>query len=588
VCGWVEWLLAKDPADRPQSAAQAWDALEEVAVAEMGPYWRRNSAISAPEPPPPREPGPEPPTTEEASEDPTRKLPTPTPIAPPVRVEPARRSRRAAGIAIATAVAGAAALAAFVVPDDREPESRPAQSHSPSAAPSARAVTPYDFDGDGRQELVMALLRGSPRGRSTRSGVVLVQQRAGETPWNLVSETRAGLPGRPRAGDDFGSGLASGDFDRDGHADLAIGTPGRERVSVLYGAEGKLDEDRTQQLTGGAAHLPAGTGRYGWVLAARDLDGDGYDDLAVGAPGERDGQPRSGALHVVFGGSGGLQTDRTVVIRRPTPGMSGFGMRLRAGDVDGDGRPDLVEGAPSRGSATGHLTYCRSGRRGPRRCRVVSSATSSSGLAVGDVTGDGRADIFQGDSQHVDPADGPPVGAGLVRVWFGAPGGPRAKPITISQDTPTVSGMSEPGDEFGAVVETGDLDSDGFADMVVGAVGENEGAGAVFVIRGHHRGYARVANSAFDQDHPSVPGQAAPDREFGSTLSVLRLSPDRRPDLALAVRGEDSADERVMVVQGGPGVFAPDETRTGTLHGVASQVHAPAGGRIRLAKTAGT
>jgi hypothetical protein len=219
---------------------------------------------------------------------------------------------------------------------------------------------------------------------------------------------------------------------------------------------------------------------------------------------------------------------------------------------------------------------------------VVSSATSSSGLAVGDVTGDGRADIVQGDSQHVDPADGPPVGAGLVRVWFGAPGGPRANPITISQDTSSVSGVSEPGDEFGAVVETGDLDSDGFADMIVAAVRENEGAGAVFVIRGNHRGSARVANSAFDQNYPSVPGDAAPDREFGSTLSVLRLSPDRRPDLALAVRGEDSADERVMVVQGGPGVFAPDETRTKTLQGVASQVHAPPGGRIRLAKTAGS
>jgi hypothetical protein len=148
--------------------------------------------------------------------------------------------------------------------------------------------------------------------------------------------------------------------------------------------------------------------------------------------------------------------------------------------------------------------------------------------------------------------------------------------------------VSEPGDEFGAVVETGDLDSDGFADMIVGAVRENDGAGAVFVIRGHRRGHARRGNTAFDQDYPSVPGQAAPDREFGSTLSVLRLSGDRRPDVALAARGEDSADERVMVVQGGPGLFAPDETRTTTLQGVASQVHAPAGGRIRLAKTAGS
>ena len=65
LCGWVEWLLAKDPAARPQSAAEAWDALEELAVEELGPYWRRHAAISAPDPvpPPDPEPGPETPTS---------------------------------------------------------------------------------------------------------------------------------------------------------------------------------------------------------------------------------------------------------------------------------------------------------------------------------------------------------------------------------------------------------------------------------------------------------------------------------------------------------------------------------------------
>ena len=85
-----------------------------------------------------------------------------------------------------------------------------------------------------------------------------------------------------------------------------------------------------------------------------------------------------------------------------------------------------------------------------------------------------------------------------------------------------------------------------------------------------------------------MPGSAAPGSEFGSTLSVLQLTPDRRPDVALAVRGEDSADERVMVVGAARRAFAPDETRIEKLQGVASEVNAPAGGRIRLAKTAGS
>ena len=140
---------------------------------------------------------------------------------------------------------------------------------------------------------------------------MLVQDRGGKVPWNLISEARAGLPGRSRAGDDFGSGLASGDFDRDGHADLAIGTPGRERVSVLYGAERGLDTSPHAAVHGRprATCRPA-SGRYGFVLVARDLDGDGYDELVVGAPGERDGQPRSGAMHLCSAARGGLAQDR--------------------------------------------------------------------------------------------------------------------------------------------------------------------------------------------------------------------------------------------------------------------------------------
>ena len=378
----------------------------------------------------------------------------------------------------------------------RRSSSRAAGEPDPPASPRAPkppvAATPYDFDGDGRQELVMAMLRGAPRGSSARSGVVLVQQRSEERPWNLISEARAGLPGRSRAGDDFGSGLASGDFDRDGNADLAIGTPGRERVSVLYGTGDGFDERRTQQFTGGRAKLPAGAGRYGFVLVARDLDGDGYDELVVGAPGERDGQPserrdapRCSAAPAACTGPGA---------RDPAPGS-------------GDGRTSACACAPATSTATTGPTSRRAppragappgtrptaaaGGAGPLRCRPLPSAGSSSGLAIGDVNGDGRADIVQGDSEHVDPAEGPPVGAGARPGLVRRARRPAPEP---GHDHPGQHRRSpaptEPGDEFGAVVEAGDVDSDGFADLLVAAVRENEGAGSVTVIRGGRSGYA--------------------------------------------------------------------------------------------------
>ena len=160
----------------------------------------------------------------------------------------------------------------------------------------------------------MALLSGAPRGRRAHSGVVLVQERGKKPAWSLITESRAGLRGRPRINDDFGSGLASADFDRDGHADLAIGTPGRERVSVLYGAPGGLDRRRTRQLRGGGADLPPGAGRYGFTLvAASDLDDDGFESTSSSAPpASSAGSSASGALHIVVRRRrGGLRPDRT-------------------------------------------------------------------------------------------------------------------------------------------------------------------------------------------------------------------------------------------------------------------------------------
>ncbi|MEA2134758.1 MAG: eukaryotic-like serine/threonine-protein kinase [Solirubrobacteraceae bacterium] len=585
---WVHWLLAKAPRDRPRSATQAWDALEEIAVAELGPYWRRAAAITAP--------GPvldtiaddaELTTTEESIASPatpkrTPRLPPPTPVAVP-RPPPSRPRRRLGLVAAAAGVAGAIA-AVVVASQPDEPTARRA------AATPPRNAVPYDFNGDGRQELVIALLRASPRGDSQGSGVVLVHEPPHAHPaWRVITEATAGLPGRPRSSDGFGSGLASGDFDHDGWTDLAIGTPGKSRVSVLYGRARGLTGGRTQQFAASGLHLPPGAGGYGFVIHARDLDDDGFDDLVVGAPGapRQRAETGTGALQLLFGGNRGLGAARARTIRRPPGATTGFGTRLRVGDIDGDHHADLVEGAPNVPSGPGHASYCPGTARGPRSCRVFGPASGTSSLAVADLNGDHYADIVQGDSAHAQVASGFTAPPGEVRLWLGSRGGPRPSPIRITQNTPAIPGEDEPGDEFGAVVEAGDVDSDGFADIVVGAKRENEGAGRITVIRGGRSGYATTGNSSFDQDRPGVPGNAEPDAEFGGALTILSLTGDRRLDVAIAAQGRHAADERVMVVHGGPGVFAPDETRTSTLAGVASLVHAPRGGRIRLARMSG-
>ena len=536
---WVEWLLAKAPADRPASASQAWEALEEIAVAELGPYWRRSAAVM-----PPRS---EHATSVLTTEEPTSVRSTTTRGAtpPPARV---RRPRRLALLAGGVSALGAAAIAAFVLPD------------SGRAPPPPPAAVPFDFDGDRRQELVVGMPGSAVSEDAAPGGLVVIHDGVeGSTP-TVITPRDARLPAPYQPHHDFGSSPQSGDFNRDGWADLAIGVPGRELVSVLYGTRGGILEGRRATLANRG--LGQGAGRYGHRLAAGDFDGDGYADLAVGAPGDEDDTSDRGAIELLFGGPDGLTHERAHTIRRPDASFVRFGSRLRTGHVNGDRQLDLVEGAPDLVDGTpGHGSFCRGTKAGPTRCRPLGDFGTSS-VAVADVNGDGFEDIVQGD-HFATPTE---PGGGELRLWRGGRRGPAADPLTITQATQGVEGTDEAGDGFGFAVDAGDLDDDGFAEMVVGVPGEDEASGGVNVIRGHRAGHALSGGTAFNRGWAAIPGVPVAGESFGWTLAIVRLPGDDRPDVAVTARGAPRVDDAIILLKGGPGIFSPDETEVSPLH----------------------
>jgi len=346
-----------------------------------------------------------------------------------------------------------------------------------------------DVNGDGHSDVFVGAYYADHQGSDSGSAYVFLGSAAGVDP---ASEYR--LDARDAAPDSlFGWSVSgAGDLDSDGLSDLVVGAylDGDEGAAyVFYGSSSGDPVGDDLKLTASDGDTDDHFGVA--VSGAGDLDGDGVGDILVGAERDDDNGENSGAMYVYYGTSSGLSPEsEQKVSASDADAHDHFGQFLtRAEDLNGDGYGDALVGAyadDDHGSYSGSVyvyTGSLAGLDESTEQKLTASDASDHehfGSAVsggGDVDADGFDDIVVGAFQDSD------VGRyqGSVYVYFGSPSG-----VDPGREQKLTSSDGEPEDMFGRDVSlVGDLDEDGFDDLLIGAaldddLGDGSGAGYVF------------------------------------------------------------------------------------------------------------
>ncbi|MCB5906984.1 FG-GAP-like repeat-containing protein [Streptomyces pinistramenti] len=311
------------------------------------------------------------------------------------------------------------------------------------------------------------------------------------------------------------------DFNGDGYNDLAIGAPGASdgagSLAVVYGSAHGLDPSTRTVIDAKMLGIPDVDGRFADKLAARDLDGDGVTDLAV----------------QVAGGSG----DRLIALwGAKGKGLSAKGAvrlhdaeRMAAGDFNGDGKQDLFVTEYMKEDKASLLQgpFTREGK--PAEVQTVSVADSDEeafGLTAGDINGDGADDVFVTRAMEESARPGAVLLGGRNGLTKQTGDGPEALPATF-----------------------GDFNGDGKADLAYreapGDIVEGPwtDSGTVKVRYGTRNGLGS-RTATFTQATPGVPGANEKGDVFGASLAAGEVDGDGRDELAVGVPGESIGSKR--------------------------------------------
>jgi FG-GAP repeat len=441
----------------------------------------------------------------------------------------------------------------------------PSQGDGGVRTAATRAALPSDFNGDGVEDLAIGVPGDSPSGWQEVGGVhIRYGQDASSSRLSsrYFSVDSPGLaPLLRQFPTHLGNRLASGDFDRDGFADLAMSVPGFDEpdpalqrinvgaVVVVYGTATGLMPRGDQKAQVWSQDSPGVQGvsedddRFGSSLAVGDFDGDGFLDLAVGADGETSGPGlrHSGSLTVLYGGRAGL-TGRDQVVSQDFRGILDASEAgdwaagaMVAGDFDGDAVDDLAMGVDAEDI---------DGRRNVGAVNVIYGTRGVGLTGAGDrfahqgleaIPGEARGNDRFGTVLNVGDFNGDLVDdlaiaapeenrngwadIGSVTTVYGSPTGLAWGAGRIV----TVAGLSDFDADgntprFGGALASGDVNNDGYDELAVGSPTFSLRAGRVDLLPGSADGLGAQSIQTFSAQDFDTPGLIPGTQTFGQAL----------------------------------------------------------------------
>ncbi|MCK4579580.1 MAG: FG-GAP repeat protein, partial [Candidatus Marinimicrobia bacterium] len=433
-------------------------------------------------------------------------------------------------------------------------------------------ATAGDVNGDGYSDVIIGAYNYADDGLSWEGAAFVYYGSSGGlslTPdWSGESN---------ETGAYFGWSVGTaGDVNGDGYSDIIIGAPGSEyhttgNAYVFHGSASGLGGSGTpgnaDWSAEGVQTIAAAFGNS--VATAGDVNGDGYSDIIIGAPyydvETNDNEGKAFVYHGSASGLGALGTPSNADWNHDAYGYDGshYGdFAGTAGDVNGDGYSDIVVGAPDfdftynneglvfiyLGSETGlNTTFHRYYSGGYEGAFLGSIATA------GDINGDGFADIVVGSN---------PSEYGNVYVFKGSGDGLAATGVASTMASWSVATLVQNSTFGGSVGTAGDIDGDGLCDIIVGD-GRNE---TVFVYFGSFPGIESTPSQTIDG------GEAI--RYFGRAMNTAGdIDADGYMDVIVGDRGYDgnfSSEGIAYIYYGstdGVNTTTPDWEVTGGEHG---------------------